>query len=250
MANMSQDLDLDLFNWADEPEVTEESYADVEAPIDELQTEPADEQEAVEVEEDIPVVEEEDVPATEDVQVEESTEEEPDIEAIVQEILGDQAEVDDKVDEIKEEAQSAGNTELLSMIDDLQTMLAEKNQKIEELTKKNEITSNRFMDTYSDAENYSFYKPTIDKLNSNSDLNILVKNFDNEKATDRVVDILAKMIYDKTGVDVNEAINAAQKQSVSNSLTDIQSNWSDVVPTQEEKEKPFDRQESFTNLWF
>ena len=41
---MSQDLDLDLFNWADEPEVTEESYADVEAPIDELQTEPADEQ--------------------------------------------------------------------------------------------------------------------------------------------------------------------------------------------------------------
>lgn len=251
MANMSQDLDLDLFNWADEPEVTEESYADVEAPIDELQTEPADEQEAVEVDEEIPVVEE-DVPATEDVQVEETTDdgEEPDVEAIVKEILGDQAEVDDKVDDIKEEAQSTGNTELLSMIDDLQTMLAEKNQKIDELTKKNEITSNRFMDTYSDAENFSFYKPTIDKLNSNSDLNILVKNFDNEKATDRVVDILAKMIYDKTGVDVNEAINAAQKQSVSNSLTDISSNWSDVVPTQEETEKPFDRQESFTNLWF
>jgi hypothetical protein len=110
------------------------------------------------------------------------------------------------------------------MIDDLQTMLAEKNQKIDELTKKNEITSNRFMDTYSDAENYSFYKPTIDKLNGNSDLNILVKNYDNDKATDRVVDILAKMIYEKTGVDVNEAINAAQKQSVSNSLTDISSN--------------------------
>ena len=250
MANMSQDLDLDLFNWADEPEVTEESYADVEAPIDELQTEPADEQDAVEVDEEIPVVEE-DVPATEDVQVEETTDdgEEPDIEAIVKEILGDQAEVDDKVDDIKEEAQSTGNTELLSMIDDLQTMLAEKNQKIEELTKKNEITSNRFMDTYSDAENYSFYKPTIDKLNSNSDLNILVKNFDNEKATDRVVDILAKMIYDKTWVDVNEAINAAQKKSVSNSLTDIQSNWSDVVPVQEEKEKTYDRYQSLNELF-
>ena len=50
------------------------------------------------------------------------------------------------------------------MIDELQTLLAEKNQKIEELTKKDEITSGRLMDTYGDAENYSFYKPTIEKL--------------------------------------------------------------------------------------
>jgi hypothetical protein len=34
------------------------------------------------------------------------------------------------------------------MIDELQTLLAEKNQKIEELTKKDEITSGRLMDTY------------------------------------------------------------------------------------------------------
>lgn len=252
MANVSQDLDLDLFNWADQPEMTEESVEGVEAPIEDLETEPADEQDAVvEVDDELPEEEVvEDVPSTEDVQVEDTTDaDEQALDEIIKEILGDQAEVDDKVDDIKEEAQSTGNTELLSMIDDLQTMLAEKNQKIEELTKKNEITSNRFMDTYSDAENYSFYKPTIDKLNNNSDLNILVKNFDNEKATDRVVDILAKMIYDKTWVDVNEAINAAQKKSVSNSLTDIQSNWSDVVPVQEEKEKTYDRYQSLNELF-
>ena len=34
------------------------------------------------------------------------------------------------------------------MIDELQTLLAEKNQQIAELNKKDEITSGRLMDTY------------------------------------------------------------------------------------------------------
>ena len=108
------------------------------------------------------------------------------------------------------------------MIDELQTLLAEKNQKIDELTKKDEITSGRLMDTYGDAENYSFYKPTIEKLESNPQLMMLVKNFDNDRAQERVVSILADLISEKTGEDVSSLINANQKNSVSNALTNVE----------------------------
>ena len=110
------------------------------------------------------------------------------------------------------------------MIDELQTLLAEKNQKIEELTKKDEITSGRLMDTYGDAENYSFYKPTIEKLESNPQLMMLIKNWDNEneKAQERVVSILADLISEKTGEDISNLINANQKNSVGNALTNVE----------------------------
>ena len=243
MANLSQDLDLDIFNDR-EDEVMEDV---TEAPAEELEVTP-EEDVSEEVTEEVPAEETEEV--VEDVP-EETSEDEIDVDQLVADILGNSSDIDEKVEDIKDEAQSSGNEELLWMIDELQTLLAEKNQKIDELTKKDEITSGRLMDTYGDAENYSFYKPTIEKLESNPQLMMLVKNFDsdNERAQERVVSILADLISEKTGEDVSSLINSNQKNSVANALTDV--DWGGVVwtPSSPEEEKDYNYDQSLNELF-
>lgn len=240
---MSQDLDLDLFGWMDAPE----EEAPTEAPAPELETtDPAlDEETEAAVDEalDDAGPTEGDAPAADDVDV-------ADLDALIEEILNDANEVDDKVEEIKQEASSTGNEELLNMIDELQTLLAEKNQQIAELNKKDEITSGRLMDTYWDAENYSFYKWTINKLEENPQLMTLVKNFDsdNEKAQERVISILSDMIFEKTGEDVSQLINSSQKNKVSNALTDVDWGWDASTPSAQ-PEEPMNYEQSLTDLF-
>ena len=244
MANLSQDLNLDIFNDGEDTSMEEAT----EAPAEELEVTPEEDVTEEVTEEITPDVSaelvEEDVPT-------ETPEDEVDIDQLVAEILWSTSDVDDKVEEIKDEAQSSGNEELLGMIDELQTLLAEKNQKIEELTKKDEITSWRLMDTYWDAENYSFYKPTIEKLENNPQLMMLVKNFDsdNEKVQERVVSILADLISEKTGEDVSSLINTNQKNSVANALTDV--DWGGVpwIPSVPEEDTPFNRDQSLNELF-
>lgn len=244
MANLSQDLDLDIFNDGEDTSMEEVT----EAPAEELEVTP-EEDVTEEVTEEVVPTAEADEPVEEDVP--EETSDEVDVDALVAEILWNTSDVDDKVEEIKDEVQSSGNEELLGMIDELQTLLAEKNQKIEELTKKDEITSGRLMDTYWDAENYSFYKPTIEKLENNPQLMMLIKNFDstNEKAQERVVSILADLISEKTGEDVSSLINSNQKNSVANALTDV--DWGGVVwtPSSPEEEKDFNYDQSLNELF-
>ena len=245
MANLSQDLNLDIFNDGEDTSMEEVT----EAPAEELEVTP-EEDVTEEVTEEVAPEAPAEEPAVEDVPAE-TPNEDVDIDQLVSEILWSSSDVDDKVEEIKDEAQSSGNEELLGMIDELQTLLAEKNQKIEELTKKDEITSGRLMDTYWDAENYSFYKPTIEKLENNPQLMMLVKNFDsdNERAQERVVSILADLISEKTGEDVSQLINANQKNSVSNALTNVE--WGGVMwtPAAPEEEKDYNYDQSLNELF-
>jgi len=244
MANLSQDLDLDIFNDGEDTSMEEVT----EAPAEELEVTP-EEDATEEVTEDVSEAPADEA-VTEDVP-EETSWEDVDIDALVAEILWDASDIDDKVEDIKDEAQSSGNEELLGMIDELQTLLAEKNQKIDELTRKDEITSGRLMDTYWDAENYSFYKPTIEKLENNPQLMMLVKNFDsdNEKAQERVVSILADLISEKTGEDVSSLINSNQKNSVANALTDV--DWGGVMwtPTVPGDDEVFNKEQSLNELF-
>ena len=244
MANLSQDLNLDIFNDGEDTSMEEVT----EAPAEELEVTP-EEDATEEVTEETPEAPA-DEPVEEDVP-EETSWEDVDIDALVAEILWDASDIDDKVEDIKDEAQSSGNEELLGMIDELQTLLAEKNQKIDELTRKDEITSGRLMDTYGDAENYSFYKPTIEKLENNPQLMMLVKNFDsdNEKAQERVISILADLISEKTGEDVSSLINSNQKNSVANALTDV--DWGGVMgtPSMPEDDTPFNKEQSLNELF-
>lgn len=252
---LSQDLNLDLFNGADETpeEVTEETP--VEEPMEEMEDAQDDPATNALVDQIMgggsEPSESPTAPETTEPAEPETTEEDVDVDALVREILWQAAEVDDKVEDIKDEAASTWNEELLWMIDELQTLLAEKNQTIEELTRKNDITSNRLMDKYWDAENYSFYKWIIDKLENNPQLNMLVKYFDsdNENMKNRVVAILSDMISERTWVDINDAINNSQKQSVWNALTDVQW-WREVgTPTEPEEEPEYNREQSLNNLF-
>lgn len=251
MDELSQDFDLfggQLDEETPETEVVEEDLFGGA-----LDSEPTSEEEtAMAPEEETEPVEE---ATTEEVDTTEPTSEtdmwELDIDAIVNELLWQQAEVDDKVEEIKDEAENTGNNELLSMIDELQGLLIEKNQLIDELTKKDEITSSKLMDKYWDAENYSFYKDTIDALESNPKLNMLVKyiNSDNEKMQERVIGILSDLLTEKTWEDVNALINSNQKSAVSNALTDV-NGWGEVAaPALDEEDKPLTYDESINNLF-
>jgi len=253
MDELSQDFDLfwgqldqtepetdvveeDLFGWALDSEPTPE-----EETVDEgtdLEAEPTEE---------APVAEAEPTETVDEV----TDAEELDADAIIQELLWQQAEVDDKVEEIKDEAENTGNSELLWMIDELQSLLIEKNQLIDELTKKDEITSSKLMDKYWDAENYSFYKDTIDALENNPKLNMLVKyiDSDNEKMQDRVINILSDLLTERTGEDISALINSNQKSAVSNALTDV-NGWGEVAaPAIEEEDKPLTYDESINNLF-
>lgn len=251
MANtLSQDLDFDIFNGVWD---SEETFETADAPAEELESSAPEEVTDEEVSEDeiTPADGSEGSEVMEDVPETESTDEDIDIDQLVADILWNASDIDEKVEDIKDEAQSSGNEELLGMIDELQTLLAEKNQKIDELTKKDEITSGRLMDTYWDAENYSFYKPTIEKLENNPQLMMLVKNFDsdNEKAQERVVSILADLISEKTGEDVSSLINSNQKNNVSNALTNVDWWWEVGNPAAPEEEKDFDYNESLNELF-
>lgn len=249
MANMSQDLDFDLFNWADAGAEEELETSDM-APSEELETSWVDEDLLSEVEwsaDEWEVASSDDTSSTSEDDFEFTGTE--DLNSIIDEILASNEEVDDKVEEIKDEAASSWNEDLLSLIDELQTMIAEKNLKIDELTKKNEVTSNKYMNSYWDAENYSFYKPTIEKLDNNPQLSMLVKNYDKEWANEKVVRILADMIEEKTGVNIDDAINASQKNSVGNALSTPSTSGMSAAPSFEEDEKDYNKQESLTNLF-
>lgn len=179
-------------------------------------------------------------------------EEEVDVDKIVDSLLENSSDVDEKVSEIKDEAETTGNEDLVRLIDELQWLLVEKNQTIDELTRKNDFVSNKLADKYWDAENYAFYKWTIEKLENNQPLNMLVKFYDsdNEKTKEKVIWILSDMIYEKTGQDISDLINTKQKDSVANALTDISWGWEIGTPdVSNDKDKPYNRDESINNLF-
>ena len=249
MDELSQDFDL--FGGQLDEETPETSVVEEDLFGGALDSEPVEEETVAAPEEAEPVEEAttEEADTTVDEVVADA--DELDAETIINELLWQQAEVDDKVEEIKDEAENSGNNELLSMIDELQSLLIEKNQLIDELTKKDEITSSKLMDKYWDAENYSFYKDTIDALESNPKLNMLVKyiNSDNEKMQERVIGILSDLLTEKTWEDVNALINSNQKSAVSNALTDV-NGWGEVAaPALDEEDKPLTYDESINNLF-
>jgi hypothetical protein len=121
------------------------------------------------------------------------------------------------------------------------------------MSKRNreDSSSSKLMDKYWDAENYSFYKDTIDALESNPKLNMLVKyiNSDNERMQERVISILSDLLTEKTWEDVNALINSNQKSAVSNALTDV-NGWGEVAaPELNEEDKPLTYDESINNLF-
>lgn len=225
--------DFDMFGWEDE--VVEE----------------------VKVEwEETPEVTEE-IPAEAPAEVGDETKEEPkaeegeDLDKWLDELLKSSNVVDDKVDEIKDAAEVSGDDNLIGLVDELQTALAEKNLTIEELQKQVEVSNNRYLSKFGNEEELSIYKWEIEKLQDNPRLMALVKyhKTDNEKVKPKLIQILSDMIYDLTWQDISELMDDKDRASMSVLNTPT---W-DTPPIQEPKpikEEPMDYDDSVNNiLW-
>lgn len=264
--SLSQDLDIfgDLgdTDWvtADSNELFGVDEASSEVSADELLWDVKEEPKKEEPKKEEEVVAEpksEDKPAEDETKedkkdtVETSDDDDAEFKKLVDEILSASTEVDDKVEELKQQAKDDGNKDMIDMIDSLQSMLAEKNLQIEELTKKNEVVNSKYLDRYADSEWLMMHKDVIDKLEDDPKLMMLVKysDSDNAKIKDRVLNILTDMIYKQTWQDVRELLDTAQKDSVTAILwtPDSQMSLETPKPQKEDKDKTFE--ESIQDLF-
>jgi hypothetical protein len=248
--NLSQDLDIfgdiggdsgeesnnDLFGTGDSEEISaDELLGDVK---EETPAEPVVAEEPIKEE----VIEEPE--AT-------TKEEDDEFNKLVDEILNGSTEVDDKVEEIKQQAEDEGNQELIDMIDELQKLLSEKNLQIEELQKSKEMVNGKYLDRYAETEGLMIHKDVIEKLEADPKLMMLVKysDSDNEKIKDRVLNILTDMIYKQTGQDVRELLDTAQKDSIGAIMSTPDSQASLDIPKMEKEDKDMTFEESIQNLF-
>ena len=225
--------DFDMFGWKDEP--VEETKVEWEKTPETTEETPA----------------EAPAEAVEESKEEPKAEEGEDLDKWLDELLKSSNVVDDKVDEIKDAAEQAGDDNLVWLIDELQTALAEKNLTIEELQKQVEVSNNRYLSKFGNEEELSIYKWEIEKLQDNPRLMALVKYYktDNEKVKPKLIQILSDMIYDMTWQDVSELLDEKDKASMSVLNTPT---W-DIPPIQEPtpaKEETLDYDNSINNiLW-
>ncbi len=248
------DIDILWDIWLDDPEETtsDESVED----IDVLGNQTPDVVEP-EVKAEEPVAPVEDATlATEDKPEPEAPKDEvkegEDLDKWLDDLLKSNAETDDKVDEIKEVADESWNDSLIKLVDELQSLMAEKNLTIEELQKKVDVANNRYLSKFGWEEELSIYKPEIEKLQNNPRLMALVKflDSDNEKVKPKLVSILSDMIFNLTWQDVSDLLDQKDKAALN-----VLNSWGSDSPIMQENKPEEEQDMSFeqsTNdiLWF
>lgn len=190
------------------------------------------------------------------VEGEEATNEEEwkesELDKFINDLLASQAETDDKVQEIVEKADESNDPQLIKLVDELQTMLAEKWLEIEELKKTNEVTLNKYLNKYWEDSDLSLYKSEVDTLESNPKLRALIKfrNSDNEKVKTKVDNIAMDLIYDRLWIDVSELIDAQWKAATSSILSTPPSDAPMITEMiKPEKEEDFNYEQSTNDLF-
>lgn len=128
--------------------------------------------------------------------------------------------VDEKVDELKEEVDKSWNEQMSLIVTELQKALEERDSTIKELTTKYDVLNSKFIEKIWDSENITIYKDVIQNLESDPKLMMLVKyaNSDNEKIQDRVINILWDMIYKIKWIDVLSLLEEWEKNKVASAL--------------------------------
>lgn len=150
-----------------------------------------------------------------------------DLDAEIKKLLWLDEEASNTVDDIKSKAQAEeASTELLNMIDSLQTQLAEKDSVINSIQKKLDVVNERLMSTVWDYEWLAISKDIIDKIDQNPKLKVLVKYFGNDNPTmkTKITSILSDLVHEVTWEDISEMISTAEKNKINSALWS--SNWS------------------------
>ncbi len=160
-------------------------------------------------------------------------------------------EIEEKIEEVKDEAVNSWNQNLIDTIDELQTMLAEKGTKVIELTKQLETTNTSYLDKVWEAEGLSIYKNVIENLETNPNLMLLAKYHwsDNEKIQWKLINIVSDLVMEYTGEDISALINQKQSDAVWDLWDDGE--WMLPAPTskQDEPEEDWDYEKSVNDLF-
>lgn len=180
-----------------------------------------------------PVVEQEVAPEAPVESVEEVNKGDSEIEDIdkwLDDLLKNATQVEQKADEVQAAAEATGDEELIKLVDDLQTMLAETKVENDELRKQVEISNNRYLNKFGSEEELSIYKGEIEKLQGNPKLMAFVKYFgtDNEKIKPKLISIAADFLYDLTGQDISSLIEEKDKAGLS--ILNAASSDSQMIP--------------------
>jgi len=212
--------DLDILGdvwFTEEPEAQEDDsiddihvlgdWANQETKTEEPKVEPKAEEPVVEFKVEEPKVE----PTEPKSEPEKSAtaEGEEDIDKWLDELLKNNAAVEEKIDEVKDAADATGDDTLIKVVDELQTLIAEKNLENEQLKKQVEVANNRYLEKFGWDEEFSIYKPEVEKLQNNPRLYAFVKYFgsQNEKIKPKLISIVSDFLFDLTGQDVSELLD-------------------------------------------
>ena len=121
-------------------------------------------------------------------------------------------------DEAEQEVQTTGNTELEAILDDMRKATAEKDLRIAQLEKSNEVLNSKLIGKAGDDADLSFYKPLVENLEADRKLMFLAKYWNSdradEKATKRITSVLTDMVRELTGQDIAELIETAQNDKI------------------------------------
>ncbi len=169
----------------------------------------------------------------------------------INQLLASQWELEDKAQEVKDAAENSDDPQLIKLVDELQTMLAEKNIEIEELKKTNEVTLNKYLNKYWEDSDMSLYKPEVDMLESNPKLRALVKfrGSDNDKIKTKVDNIVMDLIYDRLWIDVSELLEKKDKDNVSSVLNTPSSDAPLMPELKEEEDKELNYEQSTNDIF-
>ena len=245
------DLDiLDWIGWDDNENEVVDDGTDILAWIG---GEPTSEEPITPPVEELVVDETKPVEPTEEPTKEDKTKEgeDNDIDEFIKQLLEENKDVVDKVDEIKESIPGDSSPETKKLLDDLLSLVAEKDMSIKELQKQVEVSNGRYLDKFGEDNELSLYKWEIDKLNDNPKLMVFVKHYgtSNEKIKNKLISIASDFLYDLTGQDVSELLYNKDKDAASilNWAGSDSSPMPELAP--EKEDKPLTFEESTNDLF-
>lgn len=173
-----------------------------------------------------------------------------DFDAMIQELIKSWEELEDKVQEVVDEAETSENPKLKALVKELQIMNAEKNTQLDEVAAERDVWKSKYMERFSEDTDLSVYKPEIEVLENNSKLRSLIKyrNNDNEKVSEKVTKLISDLFYERTWQDISEMLDEKDRawvEAVLNSGTSETQPAPEMIP---EEEPEIGREDSLNSL--
>lgn len=168
----------------------------------------------------------------------------------INDLIASNEEIKDKAQEVKEQAEESDDPKLITLVEELQTMLSEKNIEIQEVTKDRDIYKEKYLSKYWEDSDLWLYKDEVAFLEWNPKMRAIVKffNSDNEKTKNKVNTLLFDLVYDRTWIDVSELLDEKDKSNVSNILNMPSSDSAPITEMPEKEDKPKGYEESVNDI--